>query len=121
MNLSEFFSTRIILEKLFKHFVRHLLGAGAVDLEDLLCVGVVGVQTSELAFGISEEDEEVGAVASVDLLEHSHPRLLVHHAGEDDMLDRVHDDRTIGLGGRLAVESVSAPAVSVTACRPTRR
>ncbi len=36
------------LEEELKHLVRDLLGAGAVDLVDLLRVRVVGVQPAEL-------------------------------------------------------------------------
>lgn len=41
-----------------------MLWPGSIDLEDFLRVGVVGVQAAELALGIPEEDQKVGAVAA---------------------------------------------------------
>ena len=58
----------------------------------------------ELALLVAEEEEEVGAVASVDDVEDGLARVLVHHAGEDDELDGVQDDRAVRLARRFAVQ-----------------
>ena len=62
MNLSEFLAAGVVFEVFIKHVGRHLLGAGPVDLENLLGVWVVGVQPSELTFSIPEQDEKMWAV-----------------------------------------------------------
>ena len=62
MNLSEFLAARVVLEVLVKHVVCNLFGSSPIDLEDLLGVRVVGVQPSELAFGVSEQDEKMWTV-----------------------------------------------------------
>ena len=62
MNLSEFLAAGVVFEVFIKHVGCHLLGAGPVNLENLLGVRVVGVQTSELTFSIPEEDEKMWAV-----------------------------------------------------------
>ena len=62
MNLSEFLAAGVVFEIFIKHVGRHLLGAGPVNLEDLLGVWVVGVQPSELTFGVPEEDKKMRAV-----------------------------------------------------------
>lgn len=93
-----------LLEEHLKHFVRDLLGPSAVDLVDLLCVRVVGVKAAELALLIPEQEEEVGAVAPVDDVQDALPCLLVHGPGENDVLNRVQDDRPVGLGRRLSVQ-----------------
>ena len=49
-------------EVLLEHVVGDLLGPGAVDLEHLVGVWVVGVQPSELTFSIPEQDEKMWAV-----------------------------------------------------------
>ena len=46
----------------------------------------------------------MGAVASVDDVEDGLARVLVHHAGEDDELDGVQDDRAVRLARRFAVQ-----------------
>ena len=62
MNLSEFLAAGVVFEVFIKHVGRHLLGAGPVNLEDLLGVWVVGVQPSELTFGVPEQDQKMRAV-----------------------------------------------------------
>ena len=62
MNLSEFLAAGVIFEIFIKHVACHLLRPGPVNLENLLGVWVVGVQTSELTFSIPEEDEKMWAV-----------------------------------------------------------
>ena len=62
MDLSEFLAAGVVFEVFIKHVGCHLLGAGPVNLENLLGVRVVGVQTSELTFSIPEEDEKMWAV-----------------------------------------------------------
>ena len=44
------------------------------------------------------------AVASVDDVEDGLARVLVHDAGEDDVLDGVQDDRAIRLARGLAIQ-----------------
>ena len=53
MNLSEFLAAGVVFEIFIKHVGRHLLGAGPVDLVDLLGVGVVGVKAPELVYILS--------------------------------------------------------------------
>jgi hypothetical protein len=43
-----------LLEESLKHVVRDLFGTGSVDLVDLFGVGIVGVDPTELALGITE-------------------------------------------------------------------
>ena len=62
MNLSEFLAAGVVFEVFIKHVGCHLLRAGPINLENLLGVWVVGVQTSELTFSIPEEDEKMWAV-----------------------------------------------------------
>ena len=62
MNLSEFLAAGVVFEVLIKHVGCHLLRAGPVNLENLLGVWVVGVQPSELTFGVPEEDKKMWAV-----------------------------------------------------------
>ena len=62
MNLSEFLAAGVVFEIFIKHVGRHLLGAGPVNLEDLLGVWVVGVQPSELTFSVPEQDQKMRAV-----------------------------------------------------------
>ena len=62
MNLSEFLAAGVVFEIFIKHVGRHLLGAGPVNLEDLLGVWVVGVQPSELTFSVSEQDKKMWTV-----------------------------------------------------------
>ena len=62
MNLSEFLAAGVVFEVFIKHIGCHLFRAGTVNLENLLRVWVVGVQTSELTFSIPEEDEKMWAV-----------------------------------------------------------
>ena len=66
--------------------------------------GVFLTLLPELALLVSEEEEEVGAVAAVDDVEDGLPGVLVDHAGEDDVLHRVQDDRPVRLRGRLPVQ-----------------
>ena len=62
MNLSEFLAAGVVFEVFIKHVGCHLLGASPVNLEHLLGVWVVGVQASELTFGVPEEDQKMRAV-----------------------------------------------------------
>ena len=62
MNLSEFLAAGVVFEVFIKHVGCHLLRAGPVNLENLLGVWVVGVQPSELTFGVPEEDKKMWAV-----------------------------------------------------------
>ena len=62
MNLSEFLAAGVIFEIFIKHVACHLLRPGPVNLENLLGVWVVGVQPSELTFGVPEEDKKMWAV-----------------------------------------------------------
>ena len=62
MNLSEFLAAGVVFEVFIKHVGCHLLGAGPVNLENLLGVRVVGVEPSELTFCVPEQDEKMWAV-----------------------------------------------------------
>ena len=92
------------LEEGVVHVAWDLLGSSPVDLVDLLGVWVVGVQASELALDITEEEEEVGTVAAVDDVQNAVARLGVDHAGKHDVLDGVQDDGPVRLAGRLTVQ-----------------
>ena len=105
VDLGELLAARVILEELFKHVLHHLLGPRAVDLEDLLCVRVVGVQAAELALGVPEQEQEVGTIERINVFHDAHARVPIDHPGEDDMLDGVHDNCPIGLGRRLPVHA----------------
>ena len=92
------------LEEAVVHVAGDLLGSGPIDLVDFLCVWVVGVEPPELALDVAEEEEEVGAVAPVDHVQHPVASLGVHHAGEHHVLDGVQDDRAVGLARWLTVK-----------------
>ena len=62
MNLSEFLAAGVVFEVFIKHVGCHLLGAGPINLENLLGVWVVGVQPSELTFSVSEQDKKMWTV-----------------------------------------------------------
>ena len=62
MNLSEFLAAGVVFEVFIKHVGCHLLGAGPINLENLLGVWVVGVQPSELPFSVPEQDQKMRAV-----------------------------------------------------------
>ena len=54
---------------------------------------------------VPEEEQEVGAVAPINDVQHSLPGLPIDLAGEDNVLDRVQDDGPVRLGGGLTVET----------------
>ena len=62
MDLSEFLAAGVVFEVFIKHVGCHLLGAGPINLENLLGVWVVGVQPSELTFSVSEQDKKMWTV-----------------------------------------------------------
>ena len=93
-----------ILEELLEHGVVHDLRPVAVQLDDLLPLGVVRVEGAELARRVAEQNEKVLALGPLDLFEHLLLRLAVHHPREDAILDRVQNDRSIGSGRRLFVQ-----------------
>ena len=62
MNLSEFLAAGVVFEVFIKHVGCHLLRPGPIYLENLLGVWVVGVQPSELTFGVPEQDQKMRAV-----------------------------------------------------------
>ena len=107
VDLGELFPARVILEKVLEHLIGDLFGARAVDLVDLFGVGVVGVEASELALLIPEQQKEVRTVAAIDDVEDAFAGVAVHFAGEHDELDGVEDDVAVGFGGRFAVKSRS--------------
>jgi len=65
MNLGKFLASGVIFEEWFIHVFSHLFWTGTVNLVNFFCVRVVGVQTSELALGITEKEQKVWTVASV--------------------------------------------------------
>ena len=96
-----------LLEECVKHLVSDLLGPRAIDLVDLLCVGIVSIEASELALLVPEQEQEVGAVAAVNDVQDALPGLLVDGAGVHDVLHGVQDDRAIGLARWLTVQTSS--------------
>ena len=70
----------------------------------LFRVWIESVEGSELEFAVSEEDEEVGTVALLDLLQHPPPGVLVDLARQHHVLHRVHDDGPVGLTDGLTVQ-----------------
>ena len=92
-----------LLEKGLEHVLRDLFGPGAVDLVDLLGVGIVGVQATKLTFGISEEQEEVGAVAAIDYVKDAISGVGIDDPGEDHVFNGVENDCPIRLDRGLAV------------------
>ena len=93
----------------------------------LLSVRVVSIQSSELQLGVSEQDEKMRTVASLNLLHHSHACVFIHlnimgmfnewhclglHAAlhhthlprQHHVLHRVEDDGPVGLAHGLAVQ-----------------
>lgn len=104
VDFGELFPSRVVFEEAVVHVVGDLLRPRPVDLVYFLRVWVVSVQSPELALDVAEEEEEVGAVAPVDHVQHPVASLGVHHAGEHNVLDGVQDDRAVGLARRLAVQ-----------------
>ena len=104
VHLGKLFAARVVLVEAFKHVLWDLLRPGAVDFEHLVRVRVVGVQAAELELGIAEQDQKVGTVEAVDFFEDRFAGLLVDGAGEDNILDCIHEDGPVGLDGGGAVE-----------------
>ena len=62
MNLREFLAAGVVFEIFIKHVGCHLLRASPINLENLLGVWVVGVQSSELTFSVPEQNQKMRAV-----------------------------------------------------------
>lgn len=83
------------LEEMVEHLARHLLRSGAIDLVDLFSVGKVGVEPSELAFLVAEQQKEMGTIASVDDIQHSFPSVTIDSSREHDVFNSVEHDGSI--------------------------
>merc|ERR1719450_545832 len=62
VDLTELLPAAVVFEVVVHHAVHHLSGPHAMDLENLFSIWIVGIQCSELEFGVSEQDEEVRTV-----------------------------------------------------------
>lgn len=95
VDLGKLLASRIILEEMVEHLARHLLRPGAIDLVDLFSVGKVGVEPSELAFLVAEQQKEMGTIASVDDIQHSFPSVTIDSSREHDVFNSVEHDGSI--------------------------
>ncbi len=97
-------SVKHLLEEMLKHPVHDLLGSSAIDLVDFFSIWVVGVETTELAFLVTKQQEKVSAITSVYDIEDSFASISVDHSWEDCILNGVQDDGTVGFGCWLTVQ-----------------
>lgn len=77
----ELLAVRVVLVELVDHLLADALGACARQLEDLLRVREVGVERSELAAAVTEQDDQVIGLALVQLLART-GREMVREQGE---------------------------------------
>ena len=84
-----------------------MFGTSSINLVDFFSIRVVGIKASELALGITEEQEEVRTVAPIDHVQDAVSRLGVHHTGKDDVLDGVKNDCPIRFGRRFTIQPSS--------------
>lgn len=64
----ELLAVRVVLVQLVDHLLADALGARARQLDNLLCVGEVGVERPELAAAVTEQDDQVIGLALIQLL-----------------------------------------------------
>ena len=74
----------------------------------LLSVRVVSIEAAELALGVPEQHQEVGAVAGVDLVHDPLPGVLVDHPGEDSVLKSIHHDGSVSFQLRLSEQPLTS-------------
>ncbi len=94
-----------LLEEMLEHVVRDLLGASAIDLVDFLGVWVVRIKSSELTLLVTKQQQEVRAVTSVHNIQNPLTGVSVNSTWEDDVLNGIQDDGTVGLGCWLSVQT----------------